>query len=218
MQQTSVARLVEDNRARLNLEWLAGQGRALIERDPSESAATVGHLNLIHPNRVQVIGPHEQAHLDALPAAALGELFRTLVAAQPAAIVVADGLPVAPDLLDTCSGAGVDLLKSPQPAAGVIDKLRRYLARALADSTERHGVFMDVLGVGVLITGDSSVGKSELGLELISRGHGLVADDVVEIARIATTTLEGRCPPLLKDFLEVRGLVPDQQSDVFGAQ
>ena len=65
---------------------------------------------------------------------------------------------------------------------------------------------MDVLGLGVLITGDSGVGKSELGLELISRGHGLVADDVVELSRIAPTTLEGRCPPMLKDFLEVRGL------------
>jgi HPr kinase/phosphorylase len=65
---------------------------------------------------------------------------------------------------------------------------------------------MDVLGLGVLITGESGVGKSELGLELISRGHGLVADDVVEISRIAVGTLEGRCPPMLMDFLEVRGL------------
>jgi HPr kinase/phosphorylase len=88
----------------------------------------------------------------------------------------------------------------------VIEKLARYLAKALADTTERHGVFMDVLGLGVLITGDSGVGKSELGLELISRGHGLVADDVVEIARVASSALEGRCPPMLKDFLEVRGL------------
>jgi HPr kinase/phosphorylase len=88
----------------------------------------------------------------------------------------------------------------------VIEKLASYLAKRLADSTERHGVLMDVLGVGVLITGDSGVGKSELALELISRGQGLVADDVVEISRIAASTLEGRCPPLLKDFLEVRGL------------
>jgi HPr kinase/phosphorylase len=65
---------------------------------------------------------------------------------------------------------------------------------------------MDVLGLGVLITGESGVGKSELGLELISRGHGLVADDIVEISRIAVNTLEGRCPPMLMDFLEVRGL------------
>jgi HPr kinase/phosphorylase len=69
-----------------------------------------------------------------------------------------------------------------------------------------HGVFMDILGMGVLITGDSGLGKSELGLELISRGHGLVADDAVDFARLGTDYIEGRCPPILRDLLEVRGL------------
>jgi HPr kinase/phosphorylase len=94
--------------------------------------------------------------------------------------------------------------------------LRYYLARALAESTTMHGVFLDVLGMGVLITGDSGVGKSELGLELISRGSGLVADDVVELYRTAPETLEGRCPPLLKDFLEVRGLGVLDIRTIFG--
>jgi HPr kinase/phosphorylase len=98
------------------------------------------------------------------------------------------------------------LFTSPLPAPQVIEKLSRYLAKLLAETTELHGVFMDVLGVGVLITGESGVGKSELGLELISRGHGLVADDVVEVSRIAANTLEGRCPAMLKDYIEVRGL------------
>jgi HPr kinase/phosphorylase len=84
--------------------------------------------------------------------------------------------------------------------------VRHYIVKELADSTTRHGVFLDVLGVGVLITGDSGVGKSELGLELITRGNGLVADDVTELFRISPETLEGRCPELLRDFLEVRGL------------
>jgi HPr kinase/phosphorylase len=88
----------------------------------------------------------------------------------------------------------------------VIDLLRIYLSSRLANTVSLHGVFMDVLGMGVLVTGDSGVGKSELALELISRGHGLVADDVVEMARIAPTTIEGRCPGMLRDFLEVRGL------------
>jgi HPr kinase/phosphorylase len=101
-------------------------------------------------------------------------------------------------------------------APKVIEKLARYLAKALAESVERHGVFMDVLGVGILITGESGVGKSELGLELISRGHGLVADDVVEISRIAAGTLEGRCPPMLKDFIEVRGLGVLNIRTIFG--
>src|SRR5690606_11362505 len=101
---------------------------------------------------------------------------------------------------------GVALLTTPQPSASVIDQLRLYLSRELAEKISLHGVFMDVLGVGVLITGDSGAGKSELALELISRGHGLVADDVVEFSRVAPTVLEGRCPPMLQDFIEVRGL------------
>jgi HPr kinase/phosphorylase len=101
-------------------------------------------------------------------------------------------------------------------SAFVIDTLRAFVSRQLAETGTLHGVFLDVLGMGVLITGDSGVGKSELGLELISRGHGLVADDVVDISRIGSDTLEGRCPELLKDFLEVRGLGLLNIRTVFG--
>jgi HPr kinase/phosphorylase len=109
-------------------------------------------------------------------------------------------------LLDACAANNTPVIQSPKHCSAVIDQLRIYLSARLADTVNLHGVFMDVLGMGVLITGDSGVGKSELALELISRGHGLVADDVVEMARIAPTTIEGRCPGMLRDFLEVRGL------------
>src|SRR5690606_29353595 len=126
--------------------------------------------------------------------------------ARPPAIVVADGCEVPGLLHALCENFGVALFTTPQPSAGVVDQLRQYLSRQLAEKVSLHGVFMDVLGLGVFITGNSGAGKSELALELISRGHGLVADDIVEFSHIAPTVLEGRCPALLQDFIEVRGL------------
>ncbi|HEY6865214.1 MAG TPA: HPr(Ser) kinase/phosphatase [Burkholderiales bacterium] len=218
MFQISVARLYEENREKLQLAWVAGKpgGEAPLQRDSSDAPALVGHLNLIHPNRIQVFGAHEASYLRSLDAPRSQQLLEELFAARPAALLFADG--VAPDarLIDRAERSGTPVLASSAPGAQVIDRLRRYLGKALADGTQRHGVFMDVLGLGVLITGDSGVGKSELALELVSRGHGLVADDVVDISRIAIGTLEGRCPPMLRDFIEVRGLGVLNIRTIFG--
>ena len=209
MQQVNVKRLHEANRDALALAWIAGRDAdTVVRRDPTASAALIGHLNLTHPNRIQVAGADE--------AGALEGLAEALFAAAPAALILADGIAPPAVLRERAERTGTPLFTTPLPATRVIEKLARYLAKALAESTERHGVFMDVLGLGVLITGDSGVGKSELGLELISRGHGLVADDVVEISRLAADTLEGRCPPVLKDFIEVRGLGLLDVRTIFG--
>jgi HPr kinase/phosphorylase len=199
MLQVNVARLHDDNREALSLAWIAGrEGGTAVRREAAAAAALIGHLNLTHPNSIQVIGAYE--------AGIVGGFVGRLLESHPAAVIVADGVAPPQELIDAATSTRTPLFTSPVPAPKVIEKLARYLARLLAESTERHGVFMDVLGVGVLITGDSGVGKSELGVELITRGHGLVADDVVEISRIAAGALEGRCPPMLKDFIEVRGL------------
>jgi HPr kinase/phosphorylase len=129
-----------------------------------------------------------------------------LMVSKPPALIIADNLEIPAGLRETCETTGTPLFVSPKACAAVIDILHLYLARRFADTVSVHGVFMDVFGMGILITGDSGVGKSELALELVSRGHGLVADDVVELARIAPTTIEGRCPGMLRDYLEVRGL------------
>jgi len=218
MLQISVARLHDDNREKLGLAWLAGRpgGEAFVRRDVRDGTTLVGHLNLIHPNCIQVIGSHEAAYLASFDQSAFAQLLANLFAARPAAIIIAEGMSPDPRLLESAENAGTAVFGSPRTAAQIIEHLRHVLGKTLADTTSMHGVFMDVLGLGVLITGDSGVGKSELALELISRGHGLVADDVVEISRIATTALEGRCPPLLKDFLEVRGLGVLNIRTIFG--
>jgi HPr kinase/phosphorylase len=218
MLQISVARLHEENREKLGLVWLAGRpgGEEFVRRTVGDGAALVGHLNLIHPNCIQVVGSHETAYLASFDQSAFGQLLANLFAARPSAIIIADGIVPDPRLIESAENAGTAVFGSTRSGAQIIEHLRHVLAKTLADTTSLHGVFMDVLGLGVLITGDSGVGKSELALELISRGHGLVADDVVEISRIAATTLEGRCPPLLKDFLEVRGLGVLNIRTIFG--
>ncbi len=114
---------------------------------------------------------------------------------------------IPPDrLVALCDRADIPLFVTTESAGHVIDVVRGYLGQHFAERTTRHGVFMDILGLGVLLTGESGLGKSELGLELISRGHGLVADDAVDLYRVSQTALEGRCPDLLMNLLEVRGI------------
>ena len=209
MHHISLSQLYEDNRDKLLLNWVVGHnGNRRIELKTSNNygADVVGHVNVIHPERLQVLGAAEYEWVTRVGEARFLHHFQEILTAQSPAIIVAEGLDLPESLRIACEASETPLFTSPKPASAVIDLLRIYLARRLADTVSMHGVFMDVLGMGVLITGDSGVGKSELALELISRGHGLVADDVVEMARIAPTTIEGRCPGMLRDFLEVRGL------------
>ena len=217
MLQVNVTRLHDDNREPLQLTWIAGQdGSTAVKREAAASAALIGHLNLTHPNSVQVLGDYEASMFNAFAAGARTEFVAKLFTGPLTAVIVADGVHAPTEILAGARESHTPLFATPLAAPRVIETLARYLAKALAEKTTRHGVFMDVLGLGVLITGESGVGKSELGLELISRGHGLVADDVVEISRVAPKILEGRCPPVLKDFIEVRGLGLLNVRTIFG--
>jgi len=204
----SIQQLYDDNRELLQLGWFAGfpGGERQISGDATSAADQVGHLNLIHPGRIQVFGHQETEYYERLSPGARAYHTAELIAGQPPAVIIAQGLETPPDIMAICDDKNIPLFSTPLPAAQVIDYLRVYLSKKLAQRITMHGVFMDVLGVGVLITGESGLGKSELGLELISRSHGLVADDAVEFARIAPNMIEGRCPPLLQNLLEVRGL------------
>ncbi len=205
----SITRLYEDHIERLKLTWAAAIGiERLVELGDQEiyGPDIVGHFNLIYSHRIQVIGKAEMMWAERAGSERWRRQIEDLMASRPPALIVADGLDVPDDTIELCEATQTPLFTSPKPCSAVIDLLHLYLARRLADTVTAHGVFMDVYGIGVLITGDSGVGKSELALELISRGHGLVADDVVELARVAPNTIEGRCPGMLRDYLEVRGL------------
>lgn len=204
--------LFEDHRDTLKWQWIAGLGASerrfdeVAIRAARSGADLVGYLNYIHPYRLQVIGEREVAYLTSPSVEDNKRRVARIVTLEPPVLVVADDKPAPDELLAMCERAQIPMFATHESAAFVIDVLRAYLSRHFADRATMHGVFMDILGMGVLITGESGLGKSELGLELISRGHGLVADDAVDLYRINQTSVEGRCPELLQNLLEVRGI------------
>jgi HPr kinase/phosphorylase len=208
----SAEALFEEHRQTLHWEWIAGHAhpeRRFDEaaiRDARSPADLVGYLNYIHPYRVQIVGRREVLYLSDCPPDDQERRISRIVTLEPPVLIVADEQTPPDRLVALCERADIPLFVTATSAGHVIDVLRSYLSQHFADRTTRHGVFMDILGLGVLMTGESGLGKSELGLELISRGHGLVADDVVDIYRVAQEALEGRCPELLLNLLEVRGI------------
>lgn len=205
-------RLFDDLQSTLHWQRLSGEAGSERRFDEeavrlaSSGADLVGHLNYIHPYRIQVLGAREIDYITQGKTADCDRRVRRIMALEPPALVLAEGQTPPPALLDICHEGGIPLFATQAASASVIDVLRAYLSKHFADRTTMHGVFMDILGVGVLITGESGLGKSELGLELITRGGGLVADDAVDLYRINQTTIEGKCPELLQNLLEVRGL------------
>ncbi len=210
MRTVEISRLFNENQERLELMWVAGRdgGGRTLSRDTNAQAhvGLVGHMNFIHPFRVQLIGPAEMAYLGTLTLAEQSETFARLLVEELGSVFVCGvGDPPA-YMVEQADRTHIPLITCPYPSPHVVDVLRLYLARMLAANATLHGVFLDVLEMGVLITGASAIGKSELALELISRGHGLIADDIVEVYKVSPELIEGRCPEVLKDFLEVRGI------------
>lgn len=202
--------LFEQLEQRLGLRWVAGErgaGRVLesvnhLARRP----ALAGYLNTIHANKVQIIGSEELDYLDALDPDRRRDALGRIVRDTPLALVITKDREPPSDLLGAANGSDIPLWVSNQRGHELLTYLQYHLARALAPRVSLHGVFMEVHSIGVLITGESGLGKSELALELITRGHRLVADDAPEFTQIAPDMLDGACPELLQDLLEVRGI------------
>lgn len=208
----TVSDLFDAQRGPLQLSWLAGRAgkdRLLENADAKfPGMALVGHLNFIHPNRVQVLGSAEVEHLHQLPDEERRKAVDGLFACTTsAAVIVGNNAPVSDAFVAAADDAGLPLFSSPLPSPRLIDDLQYFLTRALAARVTLHGVFMEVMSLGVFLMGESGIGKSELALELLSRGHRLVGDDAVEFSRIGPDRLEGESASAeLRDFLEVRGL------------
>jgi len=208
----SAEALFEQHREALRWEWVAGHAHPerhfdeAAVREANSAADLIGYLNYVHPYRVQIVGRREVAYLSEAGTEDQERRISRIVTLEPPVLIVADAQTPPERLVAMCDRAEIPLFVTAETAGHVIDVVRAYLGQLFAERTTRHGVFMDILGLGVLLTGESGLGKSELGLELISRGHGLVADDAVDLYRTSQTALEGRCPELLMNLLEVRGI------------
>ena len=176
--------------------------------------ALTGWHEQLHDGRVLVLGGTELEYLADHPAAReIG--IATMLASDPACVVVCRGLEAPPELRDACEAREVPLLVTALVTADFIASVTAWMGDRLAPSTEVHGVLIDVIGIGVLVIGKSGIGKSETALDLVVRGHRLVADDIIRIRRIGNQVI-GRCAGVLAHHMEIRGIGIINVKDLFG--
>ena len=242
--QLTVQDLYANHCEKLSLQWIAGQqggkssivpednqdtGPNIVGDDingpgninPAENRtllnqSLVGYLNLIHPHQIQVLGSMELKYIEGLRDISRQDAIKQLFDHNPACIIVAEDGIVPTFLKRKCNENSIPLFKSPLSSNKITESLHYYLTTLFADVLTLHGVYMGVHALGVLITGPSGVGKSEVALELITRGHRLIADDAPQFSRIAPDIIDGTCPSALQDFLEVRGLGIINVRELFG--
>ncbi len=212
-QNLSVASLFAAHELNLGLEWIAGHAgkqRTLHGTHrlpgPEVDNLMIGYMNCIHAPRIQVLGTKELNYLNKLGKNAHADVIVHLFSDDPAAIIVTDGLVPPASLKRLAEDTGTPLWSARSKAQDAIERVTYHLKTTFTEHITTHGVFMEIVGIGLLITGESGIGKSELALDLLSRGHRLIADDAPEFYRTEPTVVIGGCPPILRDFLEVRGL------------
>lgn len=213
--------LRERRLAALGWQLMAGErgiARAISNpRLQKPGLALAGYLAYVKPGRVQVIGSSESEFLRTQPAEVVAQRVAALVALEPPLIVVCKGMRETADLFaDPCEKLGVPLALSEATTSTVIEALSATLEFLLAPRVTCHGDLLDIFAIGVLLTGESGSGKSECALELVHRGHRLVADDIVEIYRMRSEELIGQAPEEVRGLMEVRGLGLISIEQLFG--
>ncbi len=178
--------------------------------------ALSGYFEYFDNSRIQVLGRSEFGFLDGLPADEITKRLETLAGKRPPMIVVARNLEVPQPLITACEKYDVPLLHSADTTSGLLAAMISFLNVQLAPRITRHGVLVEVYGEGVLLVGDSGVGKSETAIELVKRGHRLIADDAVEIRRVSSKTLVGSAPDNIRHFIELRGIGIVNARRIFG--
>ena len=176
----------------------------------------LGYDAYFDSKRVQFLGLNETQYLKDLPEDKRLEAMRQLLMRRPSLVVLTRNLSCIPGMLTLADEYGVPVVRSAESTSGCMSTLISYLSRELAERITRHGVMVEVYGEGVLILGGSGVGKSETALELIKRGHRLIADDAVEIRKVSSTTLLGSAPNNIRHFIELRGVGIINARRIFG--
>ena len=174
-----------------------------------------GYFDVFASERPQLIGKTEMAYLNSLSPEVRDQRLDRYFSYEMPCIVIARGMPCPPALLQQAVRHGVPIYGTPYETSAFTGMAIGYLSEALAPRQTCHGVLLDVFGVGVLITGESGIGKSECALELIKRGHQLVADDVVDISRVGSKIV-GESPEMVRDFMELRGIGIVDIKSIFG--
>lgn len=206
----TTAEMYSQTKDNLKLKWWSGDknSKKAFTRISFKSSelGLAGYFNLIHANQAQILGQNELNFFENADEAVLNNALIQLFQRKSTAIFISDDLTPPESFKELSNKYDLPIICSSLSSNELIDQLRYYLTQSLAKKVILHGVFMEVISVGVLITGQSGLGKSELALDLVSRGHRLIADDAPEFARIAPDIINGTCPELLQNFLEVRGL------------
>lgn len=204
----------------LHFTVLCGSGhlnnRITHPRVQKPGLAFAGYYDYIKPGRVQIIGESETEFLRTLDAETCRERFEHISSLPVPVFILTKGLEPLPGFLDACRSRQVPVFSSPSLSSTIIKRVGYFLEEHLVPSTVLHGVLLDVYGLGVLLIGDSGVGKSECALDLISRGHSLVADDRVTVKRYPHGDLVGFCEEPLRHHMELRGLGIINVKDLFG--
>lgn len=206
----TIQELLAEKESKLDLELLAG-ARGLdrsvhVPRIQKPGLALAGYTANLHPDRIQVLGETELSYLLTLDSDKAKRNIHELCILNICSLIITKGLPPPPFLVEECESNHIPLLRTHHQSSTFISMLTTYLEERLLPSTTLHGVLVDVLGVGVLLMGKSGVGKSECALDLVLKGHRLVADDVIKVRMKLPAVLFGEGSDLLSYHMEIRGL------------